>query len=61
MNGYTFRYFSKEKLFTKEHIIQELAQIPDSKFYIPDDINAKNLSRNYLFYVRKKIDYFLFL
>ena len=50
-SGYTFRYFNKDKSFTKEHLIHELAAVPDAKFYIPDDINPKYLSRDLLFSV----------
>lgn len=50
-SGYTFRYFTKDKKFTKEHIIQELSSYPQAKLYIPDDINPKYLSRDYLFSV----------
>jgi hypothetical protein len=49
--GYSFRYFSKEKYFTKSHIIDELSKIPESKYYIPDDIKPSAISREYLFTV----------
>ena len=50
-SGYIFRYFSKNKNFTKEHIIQELSSYPQAKLFIQDDINLKHLSRDYLFSV----------
>ena len=50
-SGYSFKYFSKEKYFTKTHIVEELSKIPEAKLYIPDDINAISLSRDYLFAV----------
>ena len=50
-SGYSFAYFTKEKLFTKSHLIQELSKIPEAKKYMPDDINPHSLSRNYLFTV----------
>ena len=49
--GYAFRYFSKDKYFTKKHIVEELSKIPEAKLYIPDDINAVSISRDYLFAV----------
>lgn len=54
IGGYSFRYFKKDKNFTKSHIIQELSNFPDSKQYIPDDINPIYLSREYLFTVSVK-------
>ena len=35
----------------KEHLIYELAAVTEAKFYIPDDINPKYLSRDLLFSV----------
>ena len=55
IGGYSFRYFKKDKNFTKSHIIQELSNFPDSKQYIPDDINPLYLSREYLFTVSVKL------
>jgi len=52
MGGYTFRYFSKDKCFTKSHILKELEAIEESRLYLPDKINPNSLSRNYLFTVR---------
>ena len=50
-SGYTFRYFIKDKKFTKEHIIHELSSYPQAKPHIPDNIDPKYLSRDYLFSV----------
>ena len=52
-SGYAFRYFTKDKKFTKEHIILELSAFPEAKLYIPDGINAKYLTRDYLFSVSR--------
>ncbi len=35
----------------KEHIIQEFSLYPQAKLYIPDVINPKYLSKDYLFSV----------
>ena len=51
-SGYSFRYFTKDKSLTKAHILHELAAFPDTKFYLPDDVNPKYLTRDYLFSVR---------
>ena len=50
-SGYSFRYFTKDKSFTKAYIIYELSLVPESKFYLPDDTNPKYLTREYLFSV----------
>lgn len=47
--GFSFKYFTKDKKFTKEHIIRELGAIQNSKLYLPDDVNPKSLTRDYLF------------
>jgi len=54
-SGYSFAYFTKEKLFTKSHLIQELSQFEEAKKFIPDDINPLSLSRNYLFTILETI------
>ena len=58
---YSFRYFTKDKSFTKSHIISELSKIPESKDYSPDDINASSTSREYLFSVSLINVIFLYL
>ena len=51
VSGYSFRYFTKDKSFTKAHIIRELSLIPEAKLYLPDNINIKSIGREYLFAV----------
>ena len=51
IGGYSFRYFSKDKCFTKAHILKELEGIAEAKLYLPDKINTNSISRNYLFTV----------
>ena len=46
-SGYSFAYFTKEKLFTKSHLIQELSQFEEAKKFIPDDINPHKEIYNY--------------
>ena len=55
IGGYTFRYFSKDKCFTKSHIINELSKIQEAKYYFPDDINPISIGRDYLFTVSDNI------
>ena len=50
--GYEFRYYTKVSLFTKAFLINEPKQIPEAFYYLPDDINLKNIKRNMLFTVR---------
>ena len=50
--GFEFRYYTKESLFTKAFLINELKKIPEAFYYLPDDINLKNIKRNLLFTVR---------
>ena len=45
---YSFKYFSKDKYFTKIHIIEEVSKIPEAKLYIPDNINVISISSDYL-------------
>ena len=49
IGGYTFRYFNKDKSFTKAHILRELQAVQESKFNLPDKVNPYSISRNYLF------------
>ena len=34
MGGYNFRYFSKDKYFTKTYILKELGGIAEAKLYL---------------------------
>ena len=43
---------SPKKIFLQiSYIIKEFGSIPESKYFIPDDINPTSLSHNYLFTV----------
>ena len=46
--GYSFRYYIKEKKFTKEDILNRLLAINGSRKYLPDDIKLTSLSRDFL-------------
>ena len=50
--GFEFRYYTKESLFTKALLINKLKKIPEAFYYLPDDINLKNIKRNLLFTIR---------
>ena len=60
-SGYSFRYFTKDKSFTKTYILHELAAFPDAKLYLPDDVNQKYLTRDYLFSVKYNNNINLFI
>ena len=46
--GYTFKYFTKDSLFTKKYILDKLKTIPLSESYLPDGINRNSLTLNFL-------------
>ena len=41
--GFEFRYYTKGSLFTKAILQNEVKQIPEAFYYLPDDINLKIL------------------
>ena len=51
--GYGFRYYIKEKKFTKEDILNRLLAINNSRKYLPDDIKLSSLSRDFLITVNQ--------
>ena len=48
VGGYSFKYFTKDSLFTKRYILDKLKTIPLSEAYLPDGINRNSLTRNFL-------------
>ena len=54
--GYSFKYYIKDKKFTKFDIINRLNSINNSSKYLPDDINLSSLSRDFLITVIHNIN-----
>lgn len=50
-SGFSFRYFNKEKKFTKEHLYSFFENDEMLKSYLPDGITVDALNRDYLFAV----------
>ncbi len=48
VGGFSFPYFTKPNLFTKEYLINKLLNIPEAKLYLPDSVKLKSLSREFL-------------
>ena len=42
------KYFRKDNLLTKEFLIKIINDEPNYKLYLPDNIEIKSLSRNYI-------------
>lgn len=57
--GYSFRYFTKDKLFTKAHLYSFFENDDLLKSYLPDDISVDSMNREYLFaviaYAKKEV------
>ena len=59
--GYSFKYYIKDKKFTKADIINRLNQIDGSNRYLPDDVKLTSLSRDLLITVSIHINNFILM
>lgn len=46
--GFTFKYFTKKKKFTKEHLYSYFQQSQDLMRYLPDNLSMNSINRSYL-------------
>ena len=53
VGGYSFKYFIKDKKFTKSDLISRLQSINGFDKYVPDDVKLNSLSRDFLITVNK--------
>ena len=64
VGGYDIPYFSKSKIFTKDHIIQQFTGDVELLQYLPDSINRTTITREFLlallFNVRREKYYYLY-
>ena len=47
-NDFNLRYFRKDHILTKEFLIGIISKDPNYKIYMPDNIELKTLSHDYL-------------
>ena len=64
MGGYELPYFSKSKMLTKDHIIQQFIGDTELLQYLPDVLNRATVTRDFLlallFNIKREKYYYLY-